>query len=108
MPAERLTPRQAMGFQVLGFDIPFLVFGALMDVLSGLWIFIVVLALIGFIFAASGGVTGHGKTWWKNAGSAMMNGAVQGFFIAIFITAMVSCTASLGASGYGSRMVPHY
>lgn len=108
VPAERLTPRQAMGFQVLGFDIPFLVFGALMDVLSGLWIFIVVLALVGFIFAASGGVTGHGKTWWKNAGSAMMNGAMQGLFIAIFITAMVSCTASLGASGYGSRMVPHY
>ena len=104
VPAERLTQRQAMGFQVLGFDLPFLILGALTDMLSGLLIFIVVLAVIGLIFAGSSGVTGHGKTWWRHAGSAFVNGAVQGTFIAIFIMAMVSCTASIGNSGYASRM----
>lgn len=104
VPAERLTPRQAMGFQVLGFDLPFLVFGLMADVLGGLGIFICVLAVVGIIFACSNGVTGHGKTWWRHAGSAFVNGAVQGAFIAIFIIAMVSCTASLGSSGYGTRM----
>ena len=67
VPEERLNPYQATGFQILGFDLPFLVFGALSNSLAGLLVFIFVIAAVGVAFIARGGGLKTNSHWWRNA-----------------------------------------
>ena len=99
VPEERLSRRQASGFNFIGFALPFLVLGLITRSLGSVSIIVGVLLVMGLWQAFSEGVM-HGGRWWRNAGLAVANGASNGFMIALFMFAMMSCTAGLGRVGY--------
>lgn len=105
VPTERLEPRQAQGFQLLGFALPLIVLGALLRIISDFSIVIIILvplaAGLWLIFSSGTGFK-HGGIWWKNAGKYLLNGAMSGATLAVFIVLMVSCMSGLGPAGYGS------
>lgn len=94
VPEERLNPYQASGFRILGFDLPFLVFGALSNSLMGLLAFIVVIAAVGVAFVVRGGGFKTNSRWWRNALASLGNGAANGLLIALLMASMFSCTAA--------------
>ena len=102
VPEERLTPSQANGFALIGFAVPFVVFGLLTRSLGSFSLFIAALVVAGLVMVVRGGVK-LSRRWWRNAGMALGNGASQGFTIALFVTLMFSCTAGLGRVGYMGR-----
>lgn len=99
VPSERLTQRQSMGFQVLGFDLPFIVFGAISGNLAAYSVFVVMLLVAGVLLAFRDGIA-HERAWWRNALATLANGVATGTFFAILTIAMYSCTSSLGRAGY--------
>lgn len=94
VPEERLNPYQATGFKILGFDLPFLVFGALSNSLAGLLVFIFVIAAVGVAFIARGGGLKTNSHWWRNALASLGNGTANGLLIALLMVSMFSCTAA--------------
>ena len=94
VPEERLNPYQATGFQILGFDLPFLVFGALSNSLAGLLVFIFVIAAVGVAFIVRGGGLKTNSHWWRNALASLGNGTANGLLIALLMVSMFSCTAA--------------
>lgn len=102
VPSEQLNQRQAMGFQLLGFIAPFIVFGAIGGSLASLSVFITICLVVGALMAFSGGLV-HGRYWWRNAWRAALGGISNGMVLALFMVAMYSCTASLGAASYAGR-----
>lgn len=94
VPEERLNPYQATGFQILGFDLPFLIFGAASNTLTGLLAFIIVLAAVGIGFVVRGGGFKKNSRWWRNALSSLGNGAATGLILALLMVSMFSCTAA--------------
>lgn len=102
--SERLSPSQAQGWQMIGFALPFAVLGAIFGILESLIIIIAVPVAIGSYLVFKGGGVAHKRSgWWKNAGRYMLNGATNGFSIALFLVLMVSCMNGLGTAGYGGR-----
>ena len=91
VPEERLTRRQASGFNLIGFALPFLALGLFFGTLSSLVVFIVLLVVFGGYFVVRDGIKGSAR-WWRNAGVAVLNGISNGFFMALFIAMMFSCT----------------
>ncbi len=55
VPSERLSPRAAQGFQLLGFAAPFLILGLLLQSLAQLGLVVVVPALMGVWFILGNG-----------------------------------------------------
>lgn len=102
VPSERLSPRAAQGFQMIGFALPFIILGLTVKVLVEVAaVFSLPLCGIGiWLILKSGGFLHHGSRWWKNAGSYLVNGAVNGATVAIFMSFMVSCMSGLGTAGY--------
>ncbi len=101
VPSERLNPRAAQGFTMIGFALPFLLVGLLLQSVVQFGFFIVVPAALGiWMIASSGGFGGHAGIWWKNALRYVGNGAVNGATIAVFLALMVSCMSGLGTAGY--------
>ena len=101
VPEERLSMAQSNGFQLLGFDIPFIVLGAASGTLSSLAAFIIVIAAIAVAMVASGGGIKSNGRWWRNALSACLNGAVTGLVFTLLFLSMFSCTPY---AGYGYVM----
>lgn len=101
VPSERLTPSQGQGMQMIGFALPFVALGLIMGVLAQLAIIVVVPLVMGVALVLRGG-TGlrHGARWWKNAGSALLSGAINGASVAVFVVLLVSCMSGLGTAGY--------
>lgn len=105
--SERLTQSAAQGWQMIGFALPFAVLGAIFNMLESLIMIIVVPAAIGAYLVYRGGGFLHKKAgWWKNAGRYIINGATNGFTIALFLVLMVSCMSGLGTAGYGGYGYP--
>ena len=103
--SERLDPRQAQGFQMMGFSLPFVVMGLILGVLEQLALVVLVPLLIGaWLVASGGGLLRHGGVWWANAARWVGNGAMSGATAAVFLALMVSCMSGLGTSGYGSAL----
>ena len=101
---ERVSPRAGQGFQFIGFALPFIVMGAIMNSLLSFAVFIIFLLVLGaWMVMGSGGVTGHGRIWWKNALKYVGNGVMNGATIAIFLALMVGCMSGLGTAGYMGR-----
>lgn len=98
IPSERLDPRSVMGFQLLGFVLPFYVFAFIASVVPAVMFVCVIPTIAALVLIVSGGLTGKDGTWWKNAGSALVNGLSSGVIIALFTVAMMSCSGSLGSS----------
>lgn len=104
VPSERLSPRAAQGFQLLGFAAPFLILGLLLQSLAQLGLVVAVPALMGVWFIlGNGGLLHKPKSWWSNAWRYFVNGAMNGATIAVFMALMVSCMSGLGTRGYGAR-----
>lgn len=100
---ERLGPRQAQGFQMVGFALPFLILGLILNVLAQLAVIILApLALGVWLVVSDGGVLGRGAVWWKNAARYLGNGVMNGATVAVFVALMVSCMSGFGSSGYGT------
>ena len=100
VPTERLGQRQAHGFEMIGFALPFLLVGLVLNVFSQLALIIVVPLAVGVWMASrDGALFHHGSIWWKNAGKHLANGALNGFTVAVFVVLMVSCMSGLGTSG---------
>lgn len=100
--SERLTARQSMGFQLLGFAAPFLVLGAIASLLSSMAFIICIPLVLGLVLVFSDGVTKRGRRWWRNAAASFANGASTGFVMALFMVAMVSCMSGFGRASYSS------
>ena len=99
VPEERLTRRQASGFNLVGFAVPFAVLGALTDTLASMTLIIVIPLAIGIYNVVRDGLRASGR-WWRNAGIAVANGASNGLMLALFLVMMFSCTSGLGRGGY--------
>lgn len=99
VPAERLAPEAAMGFQLVGFVLPFIALGLFFNVLESITFVIVVPLVIGLVLIARGGLGRHNGLWWRNAGMQVLSGLSNGFFVALFITLMMSCSQNLGRAG---------
>lgn len=107
--SERLTPTQARGWQMIGFALPFLVLsviagfaiGNVFSVLESLaFVIVAPIAIGGYLLFREGSILRKSQGWWKNAGRYVLSGASNGFTIALFLVAMVSCMSSLGTAGY--------
>lgn len=92
VPEERLTRRQANGFNLIGFAIPFAVFGLLTATIASFAAFIAVLVVVGAVMVVRDGVKLSAR-WWRNAGIAIANGVSNGVAIALLLVMMFSCTA---------------
>lgn len=99
VPSERLSAREAMGMQILGFDIPFIILGILTQALLAYTPMIVTLLLMACIMSFSGGIK-HTRGWWRSASRALANGVSTGLVFALVVFMTFSCSASLGRSGY--------
>ena len=104
VPEERLDPRAANGFYLVGFALPFIVFGALSHTLGSVALFVAFLLLFGLYSGFRHGI-GKGARWWKHAAAAIGNGASSGLVLAIFFTSMMSCTVGVGRAGYTGGML---
>ncbi|MDJ1121422.1 DnaJ domain-containing protein [Olsenella sp. YH-ols2217] len=96
VPAERLSPESAMGFQVIGFIIPFVFFGWFFNVLDVLVPLMAIPVVLGAVFIVRGGLGKHNRVWWKNAGRYVVNGLSNGFLLALFLGLLFSCAQSAG------------
>lgn len=99
VPEERLDRSQANGFNLIGFSLPFVVLGLLTDTLASMAFIILVPLVMGLYLALRHGVSRRGR-WWRNAMVYVAGGASNGLLLALFMTAMFSCTAGLGRVGY--------
>ena len=99
VPEERLNPRAANGFYLVGFALPFLVFGLLAGTFSTVSVFVIVLMALGMFMGFRDGV-GKGARWWRHVGAAIGNGVSSGLVLALFFTAMMSCSVGAGRAGY--------
>ena len=95
-------PLQANGFQLVGFCLPFLLFGAFAGVLGSMVMTVMVPLVIGLFLAFGRGVGGN-VVWWKNAGRYLVAGAVNGAVMALFLVTMVSCVSGAGRAGFVGR-----
>lgn len=103
VPEERLTQRQANGCNLIGFALPFLVLGLVTGVLSSFALFVTLMIVFGVYLVARDGFR-RAPRWWRSAGLAVLNGVSNGFFIALFLAMMFSCSAGLGTRGYMGGM----
>ena len=103
VPEERLTQRQANGCNLIGFALPFLVLGLVTGVLSSFAVFVTLMIAFGIYLVARDGLR-RAPRWWRSAGLAVLNGVSNGFFIALFLAMMFSCSAGLGTRGYMGGM----
>lgn len=105
--SERLTDRQAQGWQMIGFALPFIVLGLLYSMLYQLALIVAFPLVFGiYLIARDGGFLHKSKRWWQNSGRYVLNGATNGFTIAIFLVVMYSCAAGLGTGGYTGAYYP--
>lgn len=101
VPSERLQPQAAQGFQMIGFAMPFIVLGVLLNVLAQLTVIIAVPLLVGIVLVGrGGGVLHHAGTWWRNAWRYFVNGFMNAATIAVFMALMVSCMSGFGTARY--------
>lgn len=91
VPSERLSPRAAQGFQMIGFALPFLLVGLMLNALLSLALIVAVPLGVGVWLVASsgGGLLHHGGRWWANAGRYLVNGLMNGVTVAVFIGIML-------------------
>ncbi len=92
VPEERLTRSQATGFNLIGFALPFVVFGLATSTIASFALIIGVLVVMGAFLVIRDGIKLRGR-WWRNAGIAIANGASNGLMVAFFLVMMFSCTA---------------
>lgn len=99
VPEERLDPRAANGFYLVGFALPFLVFGLLAGTFGSVSVFVVVLMALGLFMGFRNGV-GKNARWWRHVAQAIGNGVSSGVVLALFFTLMMSCSVGAGRAGY--------
>jgi len=92
VPEEQLTGSQTIGFQLLGFVAPFVVFGAISGTLAAMSVFITIMVVLGLVGILKDGLS-HGKYWWRNGGRVFISGLSNGLVFALLTVAMYSCTA---------------
>lgn len=101
VPSERLTSRQAVGMQMIGFFAPFLV-TAIIEAVAGLGfsslILDAVFILVGGFMVVRDGVKMSGR-WWRNAWYSMRGGLMVGVVLAVLFGLMTSCTMQAYTSG---------
>ncbi len=96
--AERLTSSQANGFYLIGFIVPFLAIGLLLNSVGSILPFVIIAVAFGGFFVVRDGIK-TSSAWWKHAGAALGNGASSGLTFAILFFLLFSCQG-LGARGY--------
>ncbi len=99
VPEERLTQRQANGFNLVGFVLPFIAFGLVTQTLASLSLIILVPLVVGVVLIVRDGLKRSGR-WWRNAGMALLNGISNGVVIALIMVMLFSCSSGLGRWGY--------
>ena len=99
VPEERLTRRQANGFNLIGFVVPLFA----LELLSSrpgaaVTAFLVALLVVGAVLVIRDGLRASLR-WWRNAGVATLNGLTNGVFMALIFMLLSSC--SMGFYPYG-------
>lgn len=92
VPSEKLTNRQSMGFQLFGFVVPFIVFGAISGALASMGLFIALCVIFSVLLVARDGVKSS-KQWWANGWRSFLYGLSNGVLFALLTVALYSCTA---------------
>lgn len=100
VPTERLDPRQAAGFSILGWLTPFLVFGSLSNVLGATIFFFIIPIVMSLFMIFSSSFDGKNTVWWRNALRHYIGGVQRGLIIALFTFGFVACTGGMGTAGY--------
>ena len=103
VPAERLEPRQAAGFRLFGFMVPFLSLAVLSGSFIGALFDLAITLCISFFLIFRGGFEKKGLIWWQNGGRAVLGGIANGLVIAIFVFAFQSCVTGMGTAGFMGR-----
>lgn len=91
VPAERLDYRQAMGFRLLGFCLPFLAFGIISGMVYSVMPVVMFPLVIGTFFAISGGFSGRTAGYWRNVWRTLMSGFSSGLLWAVMFIGMATC-----------------
>ena len=99
VPEERLSASATRGFYLIGFALPFLVCGLITQTLSSVIFFVVIFMALGLFLGFREGVRKSGR-WWRHVVEAIGNGISSGVVLAVFFTALSTCTAGMGRSGY--------
>lgn len=94
IPQERLSHESRIGFQVIGFGLPFIFFGLFQNELVFSLIAIIAAFLIGACIIIKNGCLHKSAEWWRNGGKALLSGATNGVVFVIFLLVIVSCTAN--------------
>ena len=99
VPDERLTERQAHGFNLVGSGLPFLILG--LFTWAYVWLIMgAIMVVMGLVQAFQGGIKRKAR-WWRNAGIAFLNGVSNTIVWVLLIAAMYSCS---GAGIYSRNM----
>ena len=105
VPSERVTRQQSAGLQIVGFFLPFVVWGILAPLLGmqGPSIMFDVIFLLGGGFLVFRDGIGHGRRWWANAWESLRSGLMIGLVILLLLQATNACTASMTSYSNGMR-----
>ncbi len=93
--AEWLAPKQAHGFQLMGFVAPFLILSALSGSLTAVAIVCLFPFAAGAGIVVSGGVFKRTATWWKRGLSQFLHGFSQALLYAILLVWLASCSVGM-------------
>lgn len=93
VPSEIVAPDARFGFSCIGFSLPFLILGSLMVSLAGTPTLAMIPLILGIILIAKHVIQKHNRTWWKNAGRALLEGIMNGIIVAGMLSLLVSCTS---------------
>lgn len=99
--AERLSPATARAFYWVGFLVPFLVFSAVQGVFSLITLLCLVPLVSSVALIARDDVLHKTGIWWRRALSQVLNGAVNGVFLALIASSFASCSQRVMLAPYG-------
>jgi molecular chaperone DnaJ len=81
---ERLTQGQEGGFRLVGFGLPFVVVGLVQRGLIAMSVIGAVLVAVGLAMVIREGMRSNVR-WWREAGAAIVSGAVTGGIVGLFV-----------------------
>ena len=99
--AERLSPATARAFYWVGFLVPFLVFSAVQGVFSLITLLCLVPLVSSVALIVRDDVLHKTGIWWRRALSQVLNGAVNGVFLALIASSFASCSQRVMLAPYG-------
>ena len=93
--AERLEGRARTGFYLVGFVLPFLIFSSISGVFGVFLMLCLIPLVLGVGMVVTDDVLHRSGLWWRRGLQVLLNGAANGFLLALMSVWFTSCTQSL-------------